>query len=112
MTISDDLRRDIESTLELVPRWRLEPGAWDAVALDLARLTDAEAAADGKAAYAALTALEDHGPTRLAAIRGREDPGAATRRPPPDRVTELLNSMIHPDRGWTTSAARNPGAEG
>lgn len=112
MALSEDLQRDIDSTLELVPRWRLDATEWEAVGADLQRLTEAQAAGDGKAADAALVALEDHGPTRLAAIRGREDPAVSARRPPPEPVTELLNSMVHPAGGWTTSAGSTPGSEG
>jgi len=91
---------DALSTVRLVPRWQLDPDEWQPVEAALDDLDQAINSGDVRAVRAAMTALEDLGPTRLMAI-----PRSATvdvpQRDPPDRVLELVNTLIHPSSGWS-----------
>ena len=109
----EEVAEDALTTVRLVPRWQLEPAAWASVAACLARLADAIAARDARAVHRALTELEDHGPTRLSAIR--RDPSAGDRRAaPPPAILDVVNTLVHPARGWNASTdpagpSRDPG---
>lgn len=107
MSRFDDALADALTTVRLVPRWQLAAGEWSTVEAALARLETAIQAQDGRALARALEQLEDHGPSRLAAIprSGGEPTGE-----PPRPVLDLVNTLVHPTGGWTATApASAPG---
>ena len=94
---------DALSTVRVVPRWQLDADEWQPVEAALDDLDQAIASADVRAVRAAMTALEDLGPTRLMAIP-RSSTADAPPRDPPERVLELVNTLVHPSRGWSNQA--------
>ncbi len=89
---------DALSTVRLVPRWQLDTDEWQPVEAALDDLDQAINSGDVRAVRAAMTALEDLGPTRLMAIHAGSE---APPRDPPERVLELVNTLVHPSSGWS-----------
>lgn len=98
---------DALSTVRLVPRWQLDADEWQPVEAALDDLDQAIASGDVRAVRAAMTALEDLGPTRLIAIP-RSSAADAPPRDPPERVLELVNTLVHPSSGWSSQSQPPP----
>ncbi len=113
MPTFEETVEDALTTVRLVPRWHLDAAEWPLVAGSLTRLAEAIAAGDLRAVHAALGELEDHGPTRLAAI-ARGATGDAGRQAPPPAIMDVVNTLIHPSHGWgeVSSSQRGSGSSG
>jgi hypothetical protein len=109
MSSFDDALQDALTTVRLVPRWQLAAGEWSAVEVALARFGTAIASQDGRALAQALEQLEDHGPSRLAAIpRSGGEPAGE----PPRPVLDLVNTLVHPTGGWAADSPASAPATG
>ncbi len=109
MSTFEDTLRDALTTVRLIPRWQLASADWSAVEIALARFEAAVEARDGRALGRALEELEDHGPSRLAAIP--RTAVASSSQPPSDRILDLVNTLVHPEGGWTDAAPSRPPAD-
>jgi hypothetical protein len=104
----DEAVADALTTVRLIPRWKLTPPAWDAVAVALRDMDSAVASGDVKHLRRSSETLDALGPvTRLSAIpRGAQ--AGHPHEPPPPGVLELVNTLVHPTGGWSPSEPAAP----
>jgi hypothetical protein len=96
----EEAAADALTTVRLIPRWKLTPPAWTAVADALNEMDAALASGEVRQVRRASETLDALGPvTRLSAIP-RSARAGQPHEPPPPGVLELVNTLIHPTGGW------------
>jgi CATRA-associated small protein len=99
--IDDAAHDELRSTLQIVPRWKLNEEGWSLVEARLHGLRRALENDDRSAFFRQLEGLDRLSPPRLGRldaddVSSRSAGGAA---PPPPPVVELVNTLVHPPVG-------------